>query len=62
VLVAEALVPLHMAAQGALEVLGGQLVATERLLFLVIRVAVAVRQAQPSLVTQTLLGKALALG
>ena len=55
--------PFHMAAQGALEVLGGQLVATERLLlFLVIRVAVAVRQAQPSLVTQTLLGKALELG
>ena len=54
--------PFHMAAQGALEVLGGQLVATERLLFLVIRVAVAVRQAQPSQATQTLLGKALELG
>jgi len=55
--------PQPMAAQGVMAVLGGRLVALEHYHPVAVYPGVLeARQAQPSPVTQTLLGKALALG
>jgi hypothetical protein len=61
VLVVEALVPFHMEVLAEPAEVGGQLVAAERILFLVIWVALAGLVALQLLATQTLLGKVLAL-
>jgi hypothetical protein len=52
-----------MAVQGVMAVLGGRLVALAGLHLVAVYPGVlAVQQVRPSLVTQTLLGKALELG
>ena len=55
--------PQSMVLEGVMAVLGGQMVALVGLQAVAVQPGVLeVRQAQPLLVTQTLLGKALALG